>query len=103
MLEPNGNSIRFSQRSLNFAPARLSSGGDAFFTSHIHQLANLSNRHAVPAVYQWREFVAAGDLMSYGASIAETHRLVGIYAGRILKGEKPANLAVQQATKVEFL
>ena len=77
-------------------------GGDAFFTSHIKQLAALTVQHAVPAAYQWREFAAAGGLMSYGSNISDTHRLVGIYTGRILKGEKPAELPVQQATKVEF-
>jgi putative ABC transport system substrate-binding protein len=77
-------------------------GGDAFFTSHAKQLAELTVQHAVPAIYQWREFAAAGGLMSYGSSITDTHRLVGIYAGRILKGDKPADLPVQQATKVEM-
>jgi putative tryptophan/tyrosine transport system substrate-binding protein len=76
--------------------------GDAFFTSHSKQLATLSVRHAVPAVYQWREFAAAGGIMSYGANIIDTHRLAGAYVGRILKGQKPADLPVQQATKVEL-
>jgi putative ABC transport system substrate-binding protein len=77
-------------------------GGDAFFTSHIQQLAALALHDAVPAVYQWRAFAAAGGLMSYGSNITETHRLVGLYAGRILKGDKPADLPVQQATKIEL-
>jgi ABC-type uncharacterized transport system substrate-binding protein len=78
-------------------------GGDAFFTRNVKQLAALTVQHAVPAIYQYREFAAAGGLMGYGANIAETHRLVGIYAGRILKGDKPADLSVQQATtKVEM-
>jgi ABC-type uncharacterized transport system substrate-binding protein len=77
-------------------------GGSAFFTSHVKQLAALTVRHAVPAIYQWREFAAAGGLMSYGANVTDTHRLVGVYAGRILKGDKPADLPVQQATKVEM-
>jgi ABC-type uncharacterized transport system substrate-binding protein len=59
-------------------------------------------RYKVPAVYQWREFAAAGGLVSYGSNVTETHRLVGIYTGRILKGDKPADLPVQQATKIEL-
>ena len=68
--------------------------GDAFFSSHSKQLATLSVQHSLPAIYQWREFAAAGGLMSYGANITDTHRLVGIYVGRILKGDKPGNLPV---------
>jgi putative ABC transport system substrate-binding protein len=77
-------------------------GGDAFFTSHIEELAALALRHRVPAVYQWREFAAAGGLMSYGSNVTETHRLVGVYTARILKGDKPADLPVQQATNIEL-
>ena len=78
-------------------------GGDAFFTRHVKQLAALAVQHAVPAIYLYREFAAAGGLMSYGVNISDTHRLIGIYAGRILKGDKPADLPVQQATtKVEM-
>ena len=73
-------------------------GGDAFFTRHVKQLAALTVHHAVPAIYLYREFAAAGGLMSYGVNISDTHRLIGIYAGRILKGDKPADLPVQQAT-----
>jgi hypothetical protein len=61
-------------------------GGDAFFTSNSKQLAALAVRYKVPAVYQWREFAAAGGLVSYGSNVTETHRLVGLYTGRILKG-----------------
>jgi putative ABC transport system substrate-binding protein len=77
-------------------------GGSNVFTGHIDQLAALTVRHAVPAIYQRREFAAAGGLMSYGSSISDTHRIVGLYTGRILKGDNPANLPVQQASKVEL-
>ena len=77
-------------------------GADAFFTSHSKQLAALAIHHAVPAVYQWREFAAAGGLMSYGSNVIDTHRLAGALVGRILKGDKPSDLPVQQATKVEL-
>jgi putative tryptophan/tyrosine transport system substrate-binding protein len=77
-------------------------GSEAFFTAHSDQLAALAVRHAVPAVYATREFVAAGGLMSYGGSIADAYRLAGVYAARILKGDKPGELPVQQATKVEL-
>jgi ABC-type uncharacterized transport system substrate-binding protein len=76
---------------------------DPFFNSRSDQLARLSIRHAVLAVYQYQEFAAAGGLMSYGGSFADSYRLAGIYAGRILTGEKPADLPVQQSTKVELI
>jgi putative ABC transport system substrate-binding protein len=75
---------------------------DAFFLSRIEQLAALTVRHAVPTISAYREFTAAGGLMSYGGSLTDAYRLTGVYAGRILKGEKPAGLPVQQATKVEL-
>jgi putative ABC transport system substrate-binding protein len=78
-------------------------GPDAFFSSSIKQLAALTLRHAVPATYMYRAFAAAGGLMSYGTSLADSYRQVGIYTGRILNGEKPADLPVQQATKVELV
>jgi putative ABC transport system substrate-binding protein len=78
-------------------------GPDVFFNSHIEQIAALAIGHAVPAVYQYRPFVDAGGLLSYGSDEAETYHQVGIYAGRILKGEKPADLPVVQSTKVELI
>jgi putative tryptophan/tyrosine transport system substrate-binding protein len=75
---------------------------DNFFTTRSEQLAKLTVRHAMPAIYEFREFAAAGGLMSYGSSETEYYRLVGIYVGRVLKGDKPADLPVQQSTKVEL-
>jgi putative tryptophan/tyrosine transport system substrate-binding protein len=77
-------------------------GTDALFTSRDEKLAALALRYRIPTIYQWREFVAAGGLMSYGGSFADSYRLAGVYTGRILKGEKPADLPVQQATKLEL-
>jgi putative ABC transport system substrate-binding protein len=77
-------------------------GADNLFASRIEQLAALALRHAVPTIYQSRDFVVAGGLLSYGTDFRETYRLAGNYTGRVLKGEKPADLPVQQASKVEF-
>jgi putative tryptophan/tyrosine transport system substrate-binding protein len=74
----------------------------AFFIARSEQLAALAARHAVPAVFETREFVAAGGLMSYGGSLTDSYRLTGVYTGRILKGGKPGELPVQQGTKVEM-
>ena len=67
----------------------------------MNNFAALTSHHALPAIYQYRAFAAAGGLMSYGSNILDSFRQVGVYTGRVLKGEKPADLPVQQATKVE--
>src|SRR5262245_5985236 len=76
---------------------------DGFFATHSEQLAALTVRHAVPAIHQSRDFAIAGGLMSYAGSFMESHRQAGVYTGRILKGEKPADLPVVQSTKVELI
>ncbi|MGE9007909.1 ABC transporter substrate-binding protein [Leptospira interrogans] len=77
-------------------------GTDPFFTSRAEKLGAMSLRLAMPAIYQYREFTAAGGVMSYGGSIADSYRQAGLYTGRILKGEKPGDLPVQLTTKVEL-
>ena len=84
------------------ASALVISAG-AFFSSHSKQLAELAVRHAIPTIFTGREFATAGGLLSYGSDITDSYRLAGIYTGRILKGEKPGDLPVQQATKVELI
>ena len=78
-------------------------GTDAFFNSCLEKLAALSMRNPVIAVYEQHQFVTAGGLASYGGSIIDSYRLAGGYVGRILKSEKPADLPVQQASKIELL
>ena len=87
--------------------ARLRAGGlvvssDSFFYSRSNQLASLASRHSVPTIFPFREFVAAGGLMSYGGSLTESFRWVGVYVGRILRGENLADLPVQQSTRIEL-
>ena len=83
--------------------AGLVISADAFFSSQSQRLAGLAARHAIPTLYSRREFPMAGGLVSYGSDVVEAYRLTGIYTGRVLRGEKPADLPVQQATKVELV
>jgi ABC-type uncharacterized transport system substrate-binding protein len=76
---------------------------DNFFNSRSEQLAAMALRQAVPAIYQYREFAAAGGLMSYGGNLTDSYRQVGITTGRILKGEKPAELPVHRLTRIELV
>ena len=78
-------------------------GPDIFFTDRSSQLAALTTRYALPAIYHDRDFAAAGGLMSYGTNLADAFRVQGVYVSRVLKGEKPADLPVQQATKIELI
>ena len=84
-------------------PGGLVVSSDTFFATHSEQLAALTIRHAMPAIHQSRDFAIAGGLMSYAGSFMESHRQAGIQTGRVLKGEKPADLPVQQVTKVELI
>src|SRR5262249_14890225 len=78
-------------------------GADVFFASQPVLFVVLTARHAMPTIYPWRSHVDAGGLMSYGASVLDAYRQAGVYTGRVLKGEKPADLPVQQATKFELV
>ena len=78
-------------------------GASPYFNSRRQQLVVLAARHGLPAIYEWREFAEAGGLMSYGTRLADAYRQAGVYAGRVLKGDKPAELPVVQVTKFEFV
>ena len=84
-------------------PGGLVVASDTFFATHAEQLAALTVRHAMPAIHQSRDFAVAGGLMSYAGSFVESHRQAGIQTGRVLKGDKPADLPVHQVTKVELI
>ena len=76
---------------------------DSFLFAHVEQLASLASRHKLPTIFGFREYPKAGGLMSYGADLNDLHRTMGAYVGRILKGERPGNLPVQQSTKVQLV
>jgi putative ABC transport system substrate-binding protein len=84
-------------------PEALFIAADAFFVTHRVQLANLASRERIPAIYSNRDYVTAGGLMSYGTDVVDTYRQAGVYTGKILKGAKPADLAVMQSTKFELV
>jgi putative ABC transport system substrate-binding protein len=90
----------FSQQRVG---AILVNANSSFFVGRMEQLAALAARHALPAIFPYREYVLAGGLMSYGISLGFPYHQVGIYTGRVLKGEKPADLSVQQITKIDLV
>jgi ABC-type uncharacterized transport system substrate-binding protein len=100
-LVPSANTV--FARLAELRAAGLMIGTDGFFVDRSEQLGALTVRHAVPTIFQYREFAAAGGLMSYGGSRTEPLRQAGVYTGRILKGEKPADLPVQQSSKIEMI
>ncbi len=88
---------------MELGAAGLMISGDPFFNNRAALLGALSLKHALPTIYQTGEFAAAGGLISYGSSLREQYRLIGVCAGRVLKGERPADLPVQQPTKYELV
>jgi putative ABC transport system substrate-binding protein len=88
---------------LQLGAQALAIEGDPLLTARRQQLVGLTTRHAMPAIYTGREFADAGGLMSYGASAVDADRLAGVYVGRVLKGEKPGDLPVQQSVEVELI
>jgi putative ABC transport system substrate-binding protein len=92
----------FADLTQNRASA-LAIGNDLFFNTRLEHLFALTVRHSLPAIHEYREFAMVGGLMSYGTNVSDLYRQVGVYTGRILKGERPANLPVQQAVNVELV
>jgi putative ABC transport system substrate-binding protein len=78
-------------------------GADGFFSSHSKHLAALAGRYAIPAIFEYREFIEAGGMISYGGNLSEAYKQIGMYTGRVLKGERPADLPIVQSAKVELL
>jgi len=100
------NEIEIDAAFMNFRQQRIDAfinESDIFFDTQREHIVALAAQHAVPAIYHLRRFVTAGGLMSYGTSIEDAQRLAGLYAGRILKGEKPSDLPVQQSVKVDLV